>query len=702
MAVAKNWNENWKNKAKENQEKAFEIVHLTEEAYVEKPEKIIDFLKTASQFYQYSINNLKLIYAQNPDASCVQSFEAWKKLGYSVLRGQKGIKIFVPVRTTLLKLDDGEIVSLSEATPEQKRMYEHGEIEGYKKTSYKIGNVFDIKQTNVPMENYYEFFVMKDDELSVFLEKLINTFNLDSKGEDGFKEICKYIMTKHFLGKEISFAEKEQFVNKYQEYIGEKTYEQKQLIENLDTLFTECTEQFKKILYEDNLKERGLMTYSEMAAYAKDEVNSKQQKDISTKEHKNYLMLKELAGDILDGTVEYVKFSAGDGFDKLTIEKIGPNRIAMGHYFELNGDLMADPDMEFEIDYKNETMSALSFQNDSMQYYQHVELENGNINRSLQNELNDFTKTWLKNIKEQGYKQVVEQEQIEESLNEQVLYEEKRMLVKDDIIEYEGKKWRITENYNNFMISAENLDPIDKNPSFQWIGNIEEHDYKIIKGIKKTVVALESTEDFADPSHGFYTHNYSDGREGVRYRLVTISENGYLKPYLSENHFFITKELAEEYIQKHEAEIDIISYDEIVHMADKSINSTHKQEQDSLFFEVLECMEFPTMAMTYSDLNTVAEAFEQYKNIEEAKKNLGPGIQLIVNSEKERIEIPLSSGRNIDLDMFQYYPILEENENAKKMVQEFLKEAKANEFQTYGSCTFLDAGQEELGRRRRR
>ncbi len=35
------------------------------------------------------------------------------------------------------------------------------------------------------------------------------------------------------------------------------------------------------------------------------------------------------------------------GYDRLSIERIGPNQISVAHYFEQNGDLIADPEVVF-------------------------------------------------------------------------------------------------------------------------------------------------------------------------------------------------------------------------------------------------------------------------------------------------------------------------------------------------------------------
>ncbi|GFI08078.1 hypothetical protein IMSAGC007_00522 [Lachnospiraceae bacterium] len=95
---------------------------------------------------------------------------------------------------------------------------------------------------------------------------------------------------------------------------------------------------------------------------------------------------------------------------------------------------------------------------------------------------------------------------------------------------------------------------------------------------EKITVALESSEDFSEPAIGFYTHQYADGREGVRYRLVTMAEDGLLIPYPEHNRFFINRELAQEYMDNHVDLIDVIGYDEIVFHSMQE-QSRHKREQ---------------------------------------------------------------------------------------------------------------------------
>lgn len=80
----------------------------------------------------------------------------------------------------------------------------------------------------------------------------------------------------------------------------------------------------------------------------------------------------------------------------------------------------------------------------------------------------------------------------------------------------------------------------------------------------KSTVAIESTEDHTDYRIGFYTYHYQDGREGIRYRLVTATEEGTLAAYPEENKFFINREQVDAYIEEHGDDLDVIGYDEIV------------------------------------------------------------------------------------------------------------------------------------------
>lgn len=128
--------------------------------YHENPEHIAEFFEFSSRFYNYSINNIMLIYSQNKEASFVQGFNAWKKMGYSVKRGQHGMDIWVPVQMTYLKLGDSW-VKLSLIEDEKiKDDYKAGNIEYRQVLGFKLGKTYDISQTTCPLEHYPNFFMV--------------------------------------------------------------------------------------------------------------------------------------------------------------------------------------------------------------------------------------------------------------------------------------------------------------------------------------------------------------------------------------------------------------------------------------------------------------------------------------------------------------------------------------------------------------
>lgn len=151
---------NWSQKAEENREFARKKMEEFAKSYQENPETIVEYLRFSKNFYQYSQGNTALIYQQNPHATFVKSFAGWKKEGVSVNRGEKGIAIWYAVQSTLLKREDGSVVSLRNATKEEKDLYKKGELEGVVKQGFQIGYVFDIAQTNFPKEQYPKYFDM--------------------------------------------------------------------------------------------------------------------------------------------------------------------------------------------------------------------------------------------------------------------------------------------------------------------------------------------------------------------------------------------------------------------------------------------------------------------------------------------------------------------------------------------------------------
>lgn len=151
----------YKENLKKQTDKMQNLITELAESYKNSPEDYLEFLEFSSKFYNYSIKNQTLIMEQNKGASLCGSFKFFKDLGYSVNRGEKAIKIFVPTPLTFIKIPTKsgfDIKLISEATPAEKRDYKNGLIAGYKKTSFKIGNIFDIGQTNIPAEDIPKIF----------------------------------------------------------------------------------------------------------------------------------------------------------------------------------------------------------------------------------------------------------------------------------------------------------------------------------------------------------------------------------------------------------------------------------------------------------------------------------------------------------------------------------------------------------------
>lgn len=62
-----------------------------------KSEELIKYLDTMSRFHNYSFGNCLLIARQRPAATRVAGFQAWKKLGRTVKKGERGICILAPM-----------------------------------------------------------------------------------------------------------------------------------------------------------------------------------------------------------------------------------------------------------------------------------------------------------------------------------------------------------------------------------------------------------------------------------------------------------------------------------------------------------------------------------------------------------------------------------------------------------------------------
>ena len=97
----------------------------------------------------------------------------------------------------------------------------------------------------------------------------------------------------------------------------------------------------------------------------------------------------------------YVKIESS-GYMPLSIEKHG-SQISISHYFEQGGDLIADPDMSFEV--IEGEWSPVAIQHSTGHYFRAVEYRDGKKFVSP-NQLRDqrkFAKMWARNLISQQF-----------------------------------------------------------------------------------------------------------------------------------------------------------------------------------------------------------------------------------------------------------------------------------------------------------
>ena len=95
---------------------------------------------------------------------------------------------------------------------------------------------------------------------------------------------------------------------------------------------------------------------------------------------------------------------------------------------------------------------------------------------------------------------------------------------------------------------------------------------------EKVTVAIETSIHFSEPEYSFVTDD-SEGGDGIKYRLVTLDDEGYMIPYLPEHQFFTSEELIQEYIEAHAEEIEVISYDDMGYDSIQ-IQKAYQEEQE--------------------------------------------------------------------------------------------------------------------------
>ena len=99
-----------------------------------RSDALVRYLETASRFHTYSVRNQCLIAAQCPTATRVAGYQAWRRLGRWVRRGETGIVILAPI--TRRRID---VAGDDDATEDADRTRVQG---------FRSAYVFDVAQTD--------------------------------------------------------------------------------------------------------------------------------------------------------------------------------------------------------------------------------------------------------------------------------------------------------------------------------------------------------------------------------------------------------------------------------------------------------------------------------------------------------------------------------------------------------------------------
>ncbi|GAB1786095.1 hypothetical protein PMEGAPL128_52100 [Priestia megaterium] len=148
------------------EDKRKEVEELTKgmekkvEQHFHSAEELKDYLSFMGKFYQYSMSNTALIQEQFFGAQAVGSFKFWKDKGFSVNKGEKGIKILVPNKTVpKFKDENGKLKSINKATLQEKKLIQEGKKEVTQGRLYfSVGHVFDVAQTNAKASDLPKIF----------------------------------------------------------------------------------------------------------------------------------------------------------------------------------------------------------------------------------------------------------------------------------------------------------------------------------------------------------------------------------------------------------------------------------------------------------------------------------------------------------------------------------------------------------------
>lgn len=298
--------------------------------------------------------------------------------------------------------------------------------------AYVVCNYFGL-DTHEYSFGYIASYANKDiEELKAILNN-IQTFanDLIKQLEPVFRQECLLIKYKEgYVSPLMYLKESETFI---EEVINRIKDINNNVIYNIESIITQIETTFKEqqgfyvlaTIYQTNHR-----YHENLIQTIKNRLEGKNEEPflINSTEHHNYLELKKLAKPVLEKKITYLKYCA-NGMMDFNIEIIGEDEIAISHYYECNGDMMADPDITLKIDNIHELAIPLSYSQDNLGYY-----ITSKTKPALMNDLNEFIVGWLNNIVNTGYK-----------LNE---------------MEIDDQRYKLKENFEELKGIFKNLDEI--------------------------------------------------------------------------------------------------------------------------------------------------------------------------------------------------------------------------------------------------
>ncbi len=245
---------------------------------------------------------------------------------------------------------------------------------------------------------------------------------------------------------------------------------------------------------------------------------------------------------------EYRGFQMSVSYDLINSKYVMKLKGQLSHMFHLSEDASGN------ITRINNALAALPEQLEkSVQNKERIEKELADAIIEVEKEF----------PKEQEYKEKSERlKELEEELN----MDSKHEIQNSDTMDMEEKLDKINENVSECRDTAEKISQISKEFAYQnqavdKKGNFTHEDNKTVSPFDKTIVAIESTDDYINYEWGF---NPVDGKP--KYRLVQIRENdGVVVGYPGDMFLdFNSMDDLNRYIERESDKIEMISYDEII------------------------------------------------------------------------------------------------------------------------------------------